>query len=78
MVLATEMSLKAVKSISSIVRWISGAYKSLLEGANIKEDVWWITKRVIGSIFEYYQAPARSTAAETSFDSDYQLQSTLI
>ena len=52
--LATEMTLKAVKFISALFRWIDDTYESLLMGGNVKEDVWWIKTRVIRSIFEDY------------------------
>ena len=47
-------------------------------GGYIKEDVWGITNRIIRSIFGDYLAMTRSTVAKSSFESDYQLWSTLI
>ena len=76
--LATAMLLEAVEIISDIFRWVEYTYKLLLTEVNVKEDVWWITTRIIRSIFEYYLSPSRSTAAKTSFDSDYCYQITLI
>ena len=49
-----------------------------MSGGNIKEDILWITTRVIRSIFEDHLATARSKSAKTSFESKYQRQSTLI
>ena len=46
------MALKAIKFISTLVIWIEDTYKLLMKGENIKEDFWWITTRVIRSIFE--------------------------
>ena len=76
--LATKMTLEAIGFISDLVRWIGDTYELLLLGGNVKEDVWWITIRVIRYIFEDYLSPVRSTAAKTSFGSDSQRQSTLI
>ena len=76
--LATEMALKVVKFISALFKWIVDTYKSLLAGGIIKEDVWWITTQVIRSSFKDYPDLECSAAAKTSFDSDYQLRSTLI
>ena len=72
------MTLKAIGFISTLVRWIDDTYELLLAGGNVKEDVWWITTRVIRSIIEDYRSPARSTVAKTSFDPDSQRQSTLV
>ena len=69
--LATAMLLEAVEIISDIFRWVEYTYKLLLTEVNVKEDIWWITTRIIRSIFEYYLSPSRSTSAKTSFDSDY-------
>ena len=76
--LVTEISLKSIEFISTLIGWIGDTYESLLTRGNIKEDFWWITTRVIRSIFEYYLSPARSIAAKISFDSDSQRRSTII
>ena len=76
--LATEMALRSVEFVFALVRWVDGTYYSLLAGGNIKEDVWWITTRVIRSIFEGYLAPARDTPTRTSFVSDPHRRSTLV
>ena len=77
-VLATEMTLKAVKFISDIDRWIDDTYELLLMGGNIKGYVWWITTQGIRSIFEDYLAQARYTSSKTSFGSYHQRRRNLI
>ena len=69
------MALKAVKLIYVISRWIDDTYDSLLVGGNIKEDVWWITTRVMSYVYEDYLYLARSTANETYFDAYSQCRS---
>ena len=76
--LATAMALEATEFISALFRWVDDTYKSLLPKVNIKEYFWWITTRIIRSIFEYYLSLSRSTAAKTYFDSDSQHQSNFI
>ena len=38
--LATEMDLRSVEFVLSLVRWVYNKYESLLPGGYIKEDVW--------------------------------------
>ena len=53
-------------------------YAYFLEGGNDKEDVSWITTRVIILIFEDYLDPASDTPTCTSFVSDPHRQITLV
>ena len=75
--LATEMDLRLLGFVSVLVRWVDDTYESLISGVNIKEYVWWITTKVIISIFEEYLAPARDTPTRTSFGLDPHIRSTL-
>ena len=65
-----------VKFVSDLVRWVDETYESLFAGENVKEYVWWITTRMIRSIFEDYLAPDKATPTHTSFGSDLHLQNT--
>ena len=76
--LAKYMALRSVEFVSALVCWIDDTYESLLTGGNSKEDVWWITTRVIISIVEDYLAPDRATPTHISFGSDTHLRSTLV
>ena len=76
--LATEMALRLVELLSSLVHWVDDTYESLIAVGNVKEYVWWITTRVIRSIFEDYMAPARATPTLKSFGSDPHHWSTLV
>ena len=76
--LATEMALNLVECVSVLVRWVDDTFKSLLSGGNVKEYVWWITTRVIISIFEDYMYPYRYTPTRTSFRSDPHRRITLV
>ena len=68
--LANVILLKSVEFVSAFVRWTDDTFESLTAGGNLKEDVWWITTKVMRSIFEDYLAPARATPTTTSFESD--------
>ena len=68
--LANVIVLKSVEFVSACVRWMDDTFESLTAGGNLKEDVWWITTKVMRSIFEDYLAPARATPITTSFESD--------
>ena len=72
------MALRSVEFFSALVRWFDDTYESLLYGVNFKENVWWITTRVIRSIFEYYLEPDRDTPMRTSFGSDPHRRGTLV
>ena len=76
--LATEMALRSVEFVSDLVRWVDDTYESLHDGCNVKEYVWWITARVIISIFEDYLTPARATPTRTFFGSDTHRRRTLV
>ena len=56
--LANVILLKSVEFVSVFVHWIDNTFESLTAGGNLKEDVWWITTKVMMSIFEDYLAPA--------------------
>ena len=56
--LANVIVLKSVEFVSAFVRWMDDTFESLTAGGNLKEDVWWITTKVMRSIFEDYLAPA--------------------
>ena len=68
--LANTILLKSIEFAASFVRWTDDTYESLTAGGNLKDDVWWITTKVMRSIFEDYLAPARATPTTTSFESD--------
>ena len=72
------MGIRLVEFVSSLVYWVDDTYESLLLGFNSKEDMWWITTRVIISIFEDYLDPARYTTTRTSFESYPHRRSTLL
>ena len=76
--LVTEMALRSVEFVSALFRWVGDAYESLLAGGNSKEKFWWVTTRVIRSIFEDYLDPDRATPTCTSFGSDPHRRSTLV
>ena len=76
--LATEMALRPIEFVSDLLRWVDYTYESLISGGNVKEYVWWITTRVIRSIFEDYLAPARATSTRTLFGSDPHFWSTIV
>ena len=68
--LANSILLKSVEFAASFVRWTDDTYENLTAGGNLKEDVWWITTKVMRSIFEDYLSPARATPTTTTFESD--------
>ena len=72
------MALGLVEFVSALVRWVDDTYQYLLAGGNFNEYVWWITTRVIRSIFEDYLAPARATSTRTLFGSDPHFWSTIV
>ena len=72
------MALRSVEFVSDLVRWVDDTYESLLTGGNFKENVWWITTRVIISILEDYLARDSSTPTHTSFESDPHRWRTLV
>ena len=76
--LAIDMALRLVEFVSDLVHWVDDTYESLLAGGNAKEGVWWITTRVIRSIFEDYLAPSRATPTRTSFGSEPHRRNTLM
>ena len=45
--LSKEMALRLIEFFSALVCWFDDTYESLIAGGNVKEDVWWITSRVI-------------------------------
>ena len=73
-----DIALSLVEFVSDLVRWVDYTYNSLLAVGNVKEYVWWITTRVIRSIFEDYLDPARSNPTRTSSGSDPHFWSTLV
>ena len=76
--LATEMALRLVDFISSLLYWVDDKYEYLIDVGNYKEYVWWITTRVTRTIFEDYLAPDRATPIRTYFRSDPHRRSTLV
>ena len=76
--LANAILLKSVEFASSFVRWTDDTYENLTAGGNLKEDVWWITTKVMRSIFEDYLSPARATPTTTTFESDLFRKCTLL
>ena len=73
-----EMALSSVEFFSDLVYWVDDTFESLLDGRTVKEDVWWITTRVIRSIFEDYISPDTVTPTHTSFGSYTHRRSTLV
>ena len=67
--LANVILLTYMDFAASFVRWTDDTYKNLT-GDNLKEDVWWITTKVMRSIFEDYLSPACATPTTTSFESN--------
>ena len=72
------MDLSSVEFVSDLFRWVDDTYEYIMTVGNVKEYVWWITTRVIRSIFEDYLAPYRDTPTCTSCGSDTHCWSTLV
>ena len=78
MALDMEMDLMYVDFVSALAHWVDDMYDYLIVGRNAEEDMWWITTRVIRSIFEEYMAPYRATPTRTSFGSYPHCWSTMV